>query len=131
MLYDCSTHCSHEQTVKRMSPRRNACMCTPTVSSRPVVAGVETFSGNGTPSASKSSLDSPGLLPPSVVIGDSESPHGASTHSGTPLARGSPASAGSGRDEDTPGYGGDTGPPNQRSSIATGKSLIHGMKRSW
>ena len=39
MLYDWSAHCSHEQTVKRISPMRNAWRWTSTFSSRPVNDG--------------------------------------------------------------------------------------------
>src|SRR3954447_16765814 len=86
------------------------------------------------PSASKSSVDRPGNAPPVwLVTGDSDEPAGISSQSGRPTTgrRGLPCSAGSVRHDETPGYGCETGPPNQRSSIATGKSLIHGMKRSW
>src|SRR5438309_9104126 len=87
----------------------------------------------GIPSASKSLVESPGDAPPSVVTGDSEVPHGMSWQSGSPTTgrRGSPWNAGSVRHDETPGYGWETGPGNQRSSIATGKSDIHGTKRSW
>src|SRR5213082_1813595 len=85
------------------------------------------------PSASKVSVERPGLLPPSVVTGCSESPHGMSWQSGRPTTgrRGSPWNAESVRHEETPGYGCETGPGNHRSSIATGKSDIHGTNRSW
>src|SRR3954470_14698765 len=85
------------------------------------------------PSASKVSVEIPGVLPPSVVTGCSELPHGMSMQSGSPTTgrRGSPWNAESVRHDETPGYGCEAGPGNQRSSMATGKSVIHLMKRSW
>ncbi len=80
------------------------------------------------------SVVTPGVLNGSApVTGISDDPAGTSWQSGRPTTgiRGSPASAGSVRHEDTPGYGCETGPGYQRSSIATGKSRIQGTKRSW
>ena len=57
------------------------------------------------PSASKVSVETPGDIPPSVVTGESEVPHGMSTQLGRPTTgrRGSPWKAGSVRHEETPG----------------------------
>src|SRR3954447_9150616 len=109
-----------------------SCMWTPIVSSRPVCAGVETFSGNGTPSDSKSSLVTAGA-PPGIcpVIGCADWPIGTSEQSAALPTRGLPARAGSVRQLLTPGYGCETGPGNQRSSTATGKLDVHGTNRSW
>src|SRR5436190_3642884 len=86
------------------------------------------------PSDSNVSVERPGNAGPSCeMTGDSELPAGTSSQSGRPTTgrRGLPCSAGSVRQELTPGYGCETGPGNQRSSMVTGKRDIHGMKRSW
>src|SRR3954453_2314781 len=51
--------------------------------------------------------------------------------SGSPTTgiRGSPASSGSERQFDTPGYGCEAGPGYQRSVICTGKDCVNGTKR--
>src|SRR3954449_2670654 len=85
------------------------------------------------PSDSKEAVDTPGKPGTCEMTGDRVSPAGTSSQSGRPTTgrRGLPCSAGSVRHELTPGYGCETGPGNQRSSIATGNLDIHGTKRSW
>src|SRR5207302_10720405 len=85
----------------------------------------------GIPITSNVPVKRPGVEPTSVVTGCSEPTHGMYCQSGTPTTgrRGSPWNAESVRHEETPGYGCEIGPGNHRSSIATGKSDIHGTKR--
>src|SRR3954463_16227456 len=74
---------------------------------------------------------STGLSTPNTSASESSAPW-ALLQSGSPTtgSRGSPASSGSARQFDTPGYGCDTGPGYQRSVIATGNEVANGTNRA-